>query len=234
MSNGLNTLISRLGPRGKGIIVLVLVIALMVGSIAQLFPRQVASATTAAEKFSSERAMAHLPILAREPHPSGSDAQKSVRAYLVSELKKIGLETEIQVVRNMENVVARLRGSDPTGAIVLLAHYDTAGNAPGAADNGSTVAALLEIMRALAAGPAPRNDIIALFDDAEEIGPFSGTRAFVREHPWMSDVRIAISIDTAVAGAICPSDTEYACSHSTAIGSRALSWHCSQLHGRSV
>lgn len=31
---------------------------------------------------------------------------------------------------------------------------------------------------------------------------FTGSRAFVRDHPWMKDVRMAISMDTAVAGPI--------------------------------
>ncbi len=58
-------------------------------------------------------------------------------------------------------------------------------------------------MRSLAAGPALRNDVIALFDDGEEEPDiFAGTKAFVRSHPWMSTVRVAISIDTAVAGPI--------------------------------
>jgi putative aminopeptidase FrvX len=115
----------------------------------------------------------------------------------------MGLEVEVQQTRGLENVVARLRGSDPTGAIVILSHYDTVSYSPGAGDNGSAVSALVEVSRALAAGPAPRNDIIILFDDGEEYPDnFAGTRAFVREHPWMEDVRVAISIDTAVAGPI--------------------------------
>jgi hypothetical protein len=99
----------------------------------------------------------------------------------------------------VESVVARLPGRAPTVAIVLLAHYDSVPAGPGAADNGSGVAALLEVMRALAAGPPPRNDVIVLFDDGEEAG-YLGTRAFVQQHPWMADVRVAVSLDTAVRG----------------------------------
>ncbi len=44
--------------------------------------------------------------------------------------------------------------------------------------------------------------MIALFDDCEEVGPFTGTKAFVRKHPWMSAVRVAISIDGATTGPI--------------------------------
>jgi Peptidase family M28 len=69
---------------------------------------------------------------------------------------------------------------------------------PGAADNGSGVVTLLETMRALAAGPRPRNDVIALFDNAEEPG-FVGSAALLRDR-WMKDVRVVVNLDTAVQG----------------------------------
>lgn len=194
--------VARLGPVGRGFIMLLVLVVVAIPSVGQLFPRKVTPAGAPLDVFSGERAMAHLPVIASEPHPAGSPAQARVRDYLVHELTKIGLEVKVQQTAGLENVVARLRGSDSTGAIVVLSHYDTVSFSPGAGDNGSAVAALLEIMRALTAGPALRNDVIALFDDKEEIGPFSGTRAFVREGPWISDVRVAISIDTAVAGFI--------------------------------
>ena len=195
-------IVAHLGPTHRGLTMLVVLALAVIPSVGPLFPRKVAPANAPSDAFSGERAMAHLPVIASEPHPVGSPAQARVRDYLVQELTEIGLEVEVQRIRGLENVVARLRGSNPTGAFAIVAHYDTVSYSPGAGDNGSAVAALLEIMRALAAGPAPRNDVIALFDDSEEIGPFAGTKAFVREHPWMSDVRVAISIDTAVAGAI--------------------------------
>jgi hypothetical protein len=180
---------------------LFVLLLLAIPALAMLFPRSVTPASTPMDVFSGERAMIHLPIIASEPHPQGSPAQARVRDYLVGQLTDMGLEVEVQRTAGLENVVARLRGTDSTGAIVILAHYDTVSFSNGAADNSSTVAALLEIMRSLSAGPAPLNDVIALFDDGEEEPDiFAGTKAFVREHPWMSDVRVAISIDTAVAG----------------------------------
>jgi hypothetical protein len=198
---------ARLGPVGRGLLMLLVLLLIGVLSLAMLFPRSVTPASAPPDQFSGERAMAHLPIIAREPHPARSPAQAHVRDYLVVQLSRIPLEVEVQRTAGVENVVARLRGSDPTGAIVVLAHYDSVKAGPGAGDNGSGVAALLEIMRALAAGPALRNDVIALFDDSEEYGPYAGTRAFVREHSWMPDVRVAISLDTAVAGPISTNET---------------------------
>jgi hypothetical protein len=187
----------------RGLLLLLVLTLAAIPSFASVFPQRVTPEDAPAEQFSAERAMVHLPIIAAEPHPQGSPAQARVRDYLVGQLTDIGLEVEVQQTRGLENVVARLHGSDPTGAIVILTHYDTVPYSNGAGDNGSAVTALLEIMRALSAGPAPRNDIIALFDDGEEYPDiYAGTKAFVREHPWMSDVRVAISIDTAVAGPI--------------------------------
>lgn len=176
-------------------------------SVMPLFPLKVTPASAPAEVFSAARAMAHLPVIARQPHPSGSPAQALVRDYLVQQLLALGLQVEVQQASGAENVVARLPGSDPNDAILLQAHYDSFGG-PGAADNGSGVAALVEIMRALAAGPQPRNDIIALFDDSEELpDPFTGTKAFIHQHPWRKDVRVAIGMDTAVRGFISTNDT---------------------------
>jgi hypothetical protein len=186
---------------------LLLVLLVAVLAIAPLFPWRVTPANAPLDKFSGERALSHLPIIAQAPHPSGSPAQALVRDYLVQQLTDLGLEVEVQQARKVDNVVARLYGTDPSGAILLQAHYDSIGG-PGAADNGSGVATLLEVMRTLTAGPALRNDIIVLFDDSEELpDPFTGTKLFVREHRWLADVRVAIGMDTAVRGFISVNDT---------------------------
>lgn len=186
------------------IVSLVVLLLVMASALTYLFPTRVTPEDATAERFSARRALVHLPVIAAQPHPLRSPAQRGVRDYLVSQLTALGLETEVQSARGIENVVARLRGGQPSGAIVVLAHYDSNYASPGAADNGAGVAALLEIMRALSAGPALQNDVIALFDDGEEAGggnaAFTGSKAFVALHPWMADVRIAISLDTAVAG----------------------------------
>lgn len=192
---------------GTGLAIL-LVFGLVAGlSVSAHIPQSVAALTAPPDSFSAQRALVHLPSIASQPHPTGSPAQAKVRDYLIQQLTALGLETEIQRSGTLENVVARLRGSDSTGAIVILAHYDSAAGVPGAADNGTGVAVLLETMRALVAGPQPHNDIIALFDDKEETGPFAGSWAFVNEHRWMPDVKIAISLDTAVKGPIMVNST---------------------------
>jgi len=194
-------------PR-RGLLLLLVLLLVAIPSVAIVFPWHVAPLDAPEDHFSGGRAMTHLPFIASEPHPQGSPAQERVRDYLVEQLTDMGFEVEVQQAHGPENVIARLPGSDPTGTIVILAHYDSATGSPGACDNGSGVSALLEVMRALASGPAPRNTIIALFDDGEELpDEFTGTKTFVHGSPWMADVRVAISLDTAVAGPISINET---------------------------
>ena len=96
----------------------------------------------------------------------------------------------------MHNVVGRLAGRDPSRAVLLVAHYDTVSTAPGAADDGSGVAALLETARALRAGPPPANDIIFLFTDGEEIG-LLGSQSFIEREPWAYAAGVVLNFDSA-------------------------------------
>jgi hypothetical protein len=89
-------------------------------------------------------------------------------------------------------------------AVLLMAHYDSVPNAPGASDDGLGTATLLETLRALKAGPLPKRDIIALFTDGEEIGRV-GSRMFVGQsrggigtgHPCMADVGVVFNFEGA-------------------------------------
>ncbi|MEV5204309.1 M28 family peptidase [Streptomyces sp. NPDC053720] len=140
--------------------------------------------------FSAARAVAQLDGIAKVPHPAGSAAQADVREYLVGELRKLGLRPEVQtrvapsdadspaIVGSVSNVHATLPGKRPTGRVLLVAHYDSVPIAPGAGDDGSNVAAILEIARVLKAGAQLRNDVEILFTDGEEHG-LLGARGFV-------------------------------------------------------
>src|SRR5207237_10920349 len=92
------------------------------------------------------------------------------------------------------NVSARLHGRQPGRALLLVAHYDSAPVSPGAADDGSGVVALLESLRALAAGPPLEHDVIALFTDGEEMG-LLGAQAFVSQSVAARDVALVINVE---------------------------------------
>lgn len=160
--------------------------------------------------FSAARAQAHVERIAQRPRPTGSAALAEVRDYLRSTLESYGLETALQrrdvrstgaavaTLISIENVLARLPGTDGAPAVMLMAHYDSVPTSSGAADNGAAVAALVETARALAeqsrTGNRPRHDVIFLFTDAEEIA-LNGVRAFADDHPWADDVAVAINLE---------------------------------------
>ena len=155
--------------------------------------------------FSAERALAHVRVISERPHPSGSADHGRVRAHLMSTLAGLGLQPEIQettglgthnsVAGHVLNVIGRLPGLNHGGpAVLLAAHYDTVPAAPGAGDDGAAVAALLETVRALGAGPRLAHDVLVLFSDGEESG-LTGAAAFVREHRWAKDVAVALNFE---------------------------------------
>lgn len=143
-------------------------------------------------EFSADRAASVVDALAREPRPVGSPASDAARDALVGRLAAEGLAPRVEAsasiaaeegqarAARVENVVATVPGTDPTGSIVLMAHYDSVTAGPGAADDMSGTAAILETVRALRAGPPLRNDVTVVLTDGEEAG-LHGARAWVRE-----------------------------------------------------
>lgn len=176
-------------------------------AVARLEPPATVAADAPPAEFSSARAMKWVRAVATKPHPMGTSANREVRDYLVGELTAIGLTPEVQRTTSMnlrwggiipagtvENVLARVKGTGGGKAVLLMAHYDTVGSAPGAADDGAGVATVLETMRALKAGPPLKNDVIALLTDGEEVG-LLGSSAFVQQHPWAKDVGLVLNFE---------------------------------------
>jgi hypothetical protein len=146
-------------------------------------------------EFSSGRAMRHLRRIAGEPRAQGTPGHAQARVYILQELAQLGLDTQVQETPLAGNIMARLPGAGRTGrALLLVCHYDTVAGSPGAGDDGSSVAVLLETLRALKSGAQPANDVIALFTDGEERG-LVGARAFVYGHPWAKDVALVLNFE---------------------------------------
>jgi hypothetical protein len=178
---------------------------LAVGLYSLLPPRAV-PADAADTEFSAARAFEHVEVVGAAPHPIGSNAIGVVRNYLVRELRALGLEPEPQTVSapdyyggqgsvDVVNLVATIPGTSGIEAVALVAHYDTVPTTPGANDNSTAVAALLETARALLAGPPLRNDVILLFTDGEEPGPRYGATAFVAENPAAPKIAMVVNLE---------------------------------------
>src|SRR5829696_8371190 len=169
-----------------GMSVLVGVVALAAGAyLVRAAPRPRPASSPLVE-FSADRALPHVKQIAAVPHPVGSAANARARDYILGELGQLGLQPRVlrattargNEVARVENIHARIPGRDGTGHVVLAAHYDSASQAPGAADDAAGVAAILETARALRAGVPLRNDIDLLITDGEEPG-LLGAHAFV-------------------------------------------------------
>jgi peptidase M28-like protein len=145
--------------------------------------------------FSCDRAMLHVQAIAKEPHPVRSPAHADVQKYIVNELVLMGCQPEIQATSSVKNILVRLEGTEDNNKAVLVAgHYDTVPESPGAGDNSTAVAVMLETLRCLKSAPALRSDVIYLFSDAEETG-LKGAEAFSYLHPWARDVGLVLNFD---------------------------------------
>ena len=196
-------------PRGPGVLRIlyaaVLLAAIFFLSFAALRLRAPKPSSAPQAQFSAVRAqdILHQILGDDAPHPIGSAANQAVRTRILDQLARLGYKPQVQVgfacseygdCATVHNVVARLDGSEPGSAVLLVAHYDSVPAAPGDSDDGAGVAAVLEIARALQSLPQPRHSIILLIDDGEEAG-LLGARAFVQSHPWAKEVRAAVNLD---------------------------------------
>lgn len=181
------------------------IVSLGILALIELRPPEPVASTAPANEFSAERALAHVQAIAATPHPIGSNANGNVRNYLLAQLSSLGLNPQVfdgtgiydrggVVIARTHDIVGRLPGAANSAAITLVAHYDSVFTGPGAADDGASVAAILEAVRALRAGPALKNDLIVLFTDGEEMG-LLGADAFASEHPWMKDVGLLLNFE---------------------------------------
>jgi len=160
--------------------------------------------------FSTDRALKHVQTISKQPHGVGFGAHETVKKYIIDQLTQLGLETTVQKgytdgdwgnFSKAENIIARIKGSQPGKAVLLLSHYDSSPHSSfGASDAGSGVATILEGVRSyLASGKTPKNDIIILITDAEELG-LNGAELFVNNHPWAKEVGLVLNFEARGSG----------------------------------
>jgi Zn-dependent M28 family amino/carboxypeptidase len=129
--------------------------------VAQPAVKAISSPDTAIDASALER---HVRMLAHTLAPRSYEHPANLEDagdYVLAEFARLGLATDVQEYqvngRGYRNVIARL-GPTKGPLIVIGAHYDACGDTPGADDNASGVAGLLELARALAAHP-PRQPV---------------------------------------------------------------------------
>jgi hypothetical protein len=137
----------------------------------------------------------------------GSPGHAAAAAFLVERLAAVGVEPYAGEAfalpyAGSEGTFANLVGVAPgrdraLPPVLIGAHYDTAGDLPGADDNAAAVAIALETARRFVARPAERDAVIALFD-AEEPPYFQmqlmGSTRFVEDQA-VGPVHAALIMD---------------------------------------
>jgi hypothetical protein len=165
------------------------------------------------------RAHEHQRVLAASPRSIGGSDNAHARAYLMQQLRAMGLTPAVQraTVRTsvtrlfggihhtigvVHNIVATIPGTAPDAArrpaLLLATHYDSGAAPRDALPGAATASALLETARALRAAP-PANDTVLLFADGERVGML-GSRGFVEQHPLARRIGMALRFDGAADG----------------------------------
>lgn len=136
------------------------------------------SNTASAKTADSERLRAHVMALSETFHPRDFQHPDNLNRsadYIAEHFKKAGAEVEMQefVFENVtyKNVIGRF-GVGEAKKIIIGAHYDSCGHTPGADDNASGVAGLLEL--ALLIGAKQPDAEVELVAYTLEEPPFFG------------------------------------------------------------
>lgn len=143
-----------------------------------------------------------------KPHPVSSAENAAVRERILKEFAALGVAARTYqaftcnpwrglsfvACATVTDIVADVvpgRGK----AIVMLAHYDSVPAGPGASDDQSGVATILETIRALkAAGGASRHPLMAVITDGEEAG-LLGANAFLQNPALKARVGAVVNVE---------------------------------------
>ncbi len=180
----------------------ILIIVVSIWSV----PRPDVVETTTNEDFSTSLAFNHVQKIASAPHSIGTLEHAAVGQYIISKCVEFGLSPRIDkltfhkaygdnvAVATVNNIIVPIKGKVGKQKILIVAHYDSQPNTPGAGDNAAAVAALLELGRFLGAKRSLNNDIVLLFSDAEEIG-LLGAYAFASNKENLKDVGMVFNLE---------------------------------------
>jgi len=146
-----------------------------------LMPSYKVGEITSDIEFSTEKALEHVREISKQPHGVGFPGHEPVRTYIISELKKMGLQSTLQEgyalgnwgnLSKATNILARIKGTEKEKALLLLSHYDSSPHSSmGASDAGS----------------------------GEELG-LNGAELFVNEHEWAKDVGLVLNFEARGSG----------------------------------
>ena len=185
---------------------ILVLVTLLFGIFFFMMPQSFDETEAPLSEFSTKRALEIVKEISKKPHFVGSKNHEIVVNYIQKELQDLGLETSIQEGFTMtdigtlvksRNIIAKIKGSKNSKALLLLSHYDSAPHSfsKGASDDASGVATIIETVRAFLHNKTPhKNDIIILFTDAEELG-LNGAALFVKQHQLTKEVGLVLNFE---------------------------------------
>ncbi len=155
-------------------------------------PQPESKEVDSAPQVSADRLLAHIQKLNFQRYTTKE--RSLTRTYITTELTKLGWKPKLEKFSEGVNIFAERIGTNKAAKAILVgAHYDTVALSPGADDNASGVAVMLEIARLLGSRPTPRTLQLAFFDQ-EEAG-LLGSQAFVSKTARLQNLGGAIVMD---------------------------------------
>lgn len=159
----------------------------------------------AGTEFSSGRAVAALTRVLDHQfgHATGTLSNARVRDRLVATLEGLGYAPRVTrrfacgahgACSFVENILCERAGASGSDAVLLSAHYDSVPAAQGAFDDGTGVAVVLEVARALRSLPTPAHSVMLLLTDGEERG-LLGAESFASDDTNFTRVRAVVNVD---------------------------------------
>ncbi len=136
-----------------------------------------------ASEVSAEEILRHLNSLIGNRYPFSPQSNiAEAENYICAQLQNFGLKVKKHFFdyegKSFANLIGRLTGLQ-NSCFIVGAHFDAVDHCPGADDNASGVAALLEIARVLAAGKL-RHSVELVSFNLEEFG-MQGSSAYVKD-----------------------------------------------------
>lgn len=159
--------------------------------------------------FSAESAYVHLKVLAEEigPRPVGSAQEHRTLQYVLSKFREYGIPRSFlltyssfregsTVINTSSGIAVGIKPGKSSRSILIGAHIDSASpDVPGAIDDASGSACVLELARILASDTLTSTLIFCLFG-GEEIGSL-GSSYFTTVFPDIDSVALMLQIDMA-------------------------------------
>ncbi len=108
----------------------------------------------------------------------------NAREWIIDQLTTLSAgRIEIDIMGNFQNIIGRLPGYLPgdNPGFVVTANYDSADNSPGANDNGSGVAVLIELARVMSNYEWPLDIYFYAFNGANSLNPLAGSNEVAME-----------------------------------------------------